>query len=221
MENEQEQEIQHEEPAATDTNKIANIMDKLKSNSKIVAVVIVLVVLGVVLFFSKSLFVVATVNGSPISRLSVIRELELQGGAQALNAIITQKLIADAAIEQGIDVSSSELDEEIKTIEDQLVAQGTTLEDALAAQGISRNTLLGQLELQKRLEKLLENKIVVTEADINTFITQNNITIPVDQTDEARAQITDQLKEQKLSNEASIFVTSLLDGANINYYINY
>ncbi|MFA5996816.1 MAG: hypothetical protein WC790_03850, partial [Candidatus Paceibacterota bacterium] len=45
-----------------------------------IGVAIILIVIS--LFFAKGLFVVATVNGSPISRLSVITELEKQGGKQ-------------------------------------------------------------------------------------------------------------------------------------------
>ena len=41
-----------------------------------VVVIIIIAVIGGLLFYYKSLFIAVTVNGSPISRLAVISELE-------------------------------------------------------------------------------------------------------------------------------------------------
>ena len=46
---------------------------------------------------SRGLFVVALVNGEPISRIEVIKALEKQGGKATLDSLVTKKLIAQEA----------------------------------------------------------------------------------------------------------------------------
>src|SRR3989344_2094033 len=67
------------------------------------------------LFIAKGIFVAATVNGSPISRLSVIQELEKQGGKQALEAIIDKKLIETELDKQKIVATKEQIEAEIDT----------------------------------------------------------------------------------------------------------
>ena len=46
-----------------------------------------------VLFLLKSVFIAAIVNGQPVWRIPLIRNLEKQGGKQVLNSLITNILI--------------------------------------------------------------------------------------------------------------------------------
>jgi hypothetical protein len=85
-----------------------------------------LVLLGAAYFF-RGVFVAAVVDGSPISRLSVIRELEKQAGQQALDRLVTQKLVDAEVIRKKIVIPSSDMDAEIKKIEDSVTKQGGLL----------------------------------------------------------------------------------------------
>ena len=119
-------------------NKPAYINLKFKKPKPLViAIGVAVVLILVALFFAKGIFVAATVNGSPISRLSVVKELEKQGGKQALGAIIDKKLIETELNKQKMSVTPAEIDEEIKKIEAQVSSQGGTLEMALAQQGMT------------------------------------------------------------------------------------
>lgn len=176
----------------------------------------------VALFFAKGLFVAATVNGSPISRLSIIRELEKQGGKQTLEAIIDQKLIDAELSKQNITATQEEIDEEMKKIEEQVAVQGITLKQALEAQGMTEEKLREQISVQKKLEKLLADKMVVTEAEIDAYIKDNGATIPKDiKMEELRVQVKEQLKQQKFQQEAQKWVSDLTANASIKYYVNY
>src|SRR3990167_8103091 len=62
---------------------------------KAAIVIGVIIVVGALAYRYKGLLVAATVNGSPISRFSVIEELEKKSGKATLDALIIQKLIAD------------------------------------------------------------------------------------------------------------------------------
>lgn len=174
------------------------------------------------LFYSKGFFIAATVNGSPISRLAVIGELEKQGGKQALEAIITERLIEAELQKNNIIVSDADIDTEIKKLEEQVASQGGTLEEALTAQGMSMEILRTQIKTQKGLEQLLADKVMVSDAELATAMESAKGSAPDGMTDEElKTAITEQLKQQKFQAEAQTWVSSLTASADIKYFVTY
>ncbi len=174
------------------------------------------------LFYSKGFFIAATVNGSPISRLAVIGELEKQGGKQALEAIITERLIEAELKKNTIVVSDADIDAEIEKLEEQVASQGGTLEEALAAQGMSMEILRTQIKTQKGLEQLLADKVTVTDEELATATESAKGSAPAGMTDEElRTAITEQLKQQKFQGEAQKWVAELTTNADIKYFVTY
>jgi len=181
---------------------------------------VTLVALG--LFFAKGLFIAATVNGNPISRLSVVRELEEHSGKQALESLIQRKLIEAELNKKGITITQEEIDIELKRIEGQVVSQGETLKDVLVAQGMTEEQLREQVAVQKKLEKLLADKTQVSDEELNAYIENNKITPPEGvKIEDFRKQLSDQLKQQKFSQEAQKWISDLTTNAKIRYYVNY
>jgi foldase protein PrsA len=176
----------------------------------------VVLVLGA-LFFSKGFFVAAIVNGSPISRLSVVQELEKQGGKQALESMINEKLIKKELEKNNIVVESSAVDTKIKEIESQVIAQGGTLEGALIEQGMTIEELKEQLQTQLKLEKVVAEKVVVTDAEVDSYITTNDIT----PSEEVKVQVKEQIRQQKFQAEAQKWIADITAKANIKYYVTY
>ncbi len=207
-------------PTETKANYVSLKFKKPKPLYIAIGVAVILIVIA--LIFAKGLFVAATVNGSPISRLSVISELEKQGGKQALEAMIDKKLIETELNKQKIDVSKEEVDAEIEKIKTQVTAQGGTLEMALAQQGLTEEKLREQITIQKKLEKLLADKVAVSEAEIDAYIKDSKATTPKDmKVEDFRKQIGEQLKQQKFQSEAQQWVSDLTTNAKIKYYVNY
>jgi foldase protein PrsA len=199
--------------------KLLFLIKKYKSKL-VIGIVLIFVITG--LFLAKGLFVVAIVNGKPISRLSVIKELEKQGGKQVLKGVIDQKIIETELDKQKITVTKEEVDEEIKKIEEQVSKQGTTLKDALAQQNMTEEKLRSEIAIQKRIEKLLIDKIAVSESEIDTYINDSKATLPKDtKPEDFRKQISLQLQQQKLQTEAQKWVSELTTNAKIKYFVNY
>jgi len=210
-----------ENQSSMEEKKSPEINPKTK-NYKLIAIVIAVAIVLVALFFAKSLLIAATVNGSPISRLSLIRELEKQGGKQALEAIIDQKLIEAELQKKGITASQEEVSEEIKNIEAQISSQGGTLLQALAMQGLTEKTLREQITIQKKLEKLLADKIVVTDEEIDAYMKDSKVPLPKDiKPEDSKKEISVQIKRQKLQQEAAKWIADLTKNAKIRYYVNY
>ena len=120
----------------------------IKMSIKTAIIIVVIIAVGALAYVYKGLFIAPTVNGSPISRLAVIQELEKSSGKKLLDSLITEKLIQDETNAKNITVSDEEINGEIKKIEDQIAAQGTTLASALAEQGMSMDDLTTQIIIQ-------------------------------------------------------------------------
>ena len=187
----------------------------------IAIVVIAIIALCALAYRYKRLVIAATVNGSTISRLTVIKELEKVSGKNVLNALIEQKLITDEALKKNITVSQEEIDAEIAKIETQLTAQGTTLDQALITEGMLKADLIKQITTQKKLEKMLADKLAVADEEITQYIKDNAIEIPAGKESEYQTQVKELLRQQKLSLEASTLVTSLKSAANIKRFVTY
>jgi len=194
---------------------------KIKISIKTAIIIVVIIALGVLAYVYKGLFIAATVNGSPISRLAIIQELEKASGKNLLDSLIIKKLVQNEANAKKIIVSNDEINEEIKKIEDQIVAQGTTLDAALAAQGMNMEDLKKQIILQKEVEKLVADKINVTDEEVAQYIKDNAISVPEGQEAMAAAQIKDELRNQKLSTEGNALIATLKSQAKIRYFVNY
>lgn len=221
----EEKEIMPELPEELAETPIS--IGKEKNKKKIVislkAIIITAIVLAVLVlaFIFKGLFVAAMIDGSPISRAAVIRELETVSGKSALDSLITEKLIRAEAKQKNVSVNTEEISAEIKKIEDQLKTQGSTLAQALTAQGMTQKTFEKQIFIQKTLEKLLADKAQVSAEEITQYIADNKIEIPAGQEESYKNQIQEELRQQKLSTEANTLISSLRAKAKINYFIKY
>ncbi len=217
--------VQPNETAAVETSTeekpiISESRKKVVSMRAIIIAVVIILVLAA-LYFYKGVFIAATVNGMPVSRLAVVQELENASGADALDAIIKQKLIDQEADKQGITVTEEEITSEFERVEKLVSDQGMTLDDALAAQGLTRNDLRGKILSQKKLEKILGDKIKVTDEDVEQYIKDNAVVVDKTKEAETKANLKGNLEEQKFAEEAARYVDELLSKADVKHWVNY
>ncbi|MDD3284745.1 MAG: SurA N-terminal domain-containing protein [Patescibacteria group bacterium] len=221
-----EEEIIKEEPTSTpeikqETEKKEHKKIAIKVNVKTIVIVVIIIVLGVLAYFSRSLFVAATVDGISISRLSLISKLEKASGKSLLDSVITEKLIQNEAKAKKIVVSDEDVNTQIKTIEDQISAQGSTINEALNTQGMSMDDLKKQIILQKQVEKLIGDKVVITEQEIAKYITDNEIEVQSGQEAMINEQVRNQLMNDKFSTEVEALISDLKAKAKIKYFVKY
>ena len=202
-----------------EVNKPTTRSLKLKRSHILIALAIFLVV--TLLFLGRNLIIAATVNGMPISRYSVVRELEKQGGKSALDSLITKQLIIQEAGKKNIVISQSEVDTELKKISENLEQQGQKLDQVLSLQGMTKDQLLEQIKLQKMLEKMV-GKVDITDKEVSDYIESNRDSLPTDQ-DEASiaANVKSSLSQQKLNTKAQEILENLRKNARINYFVQY
>jgi len=209
------------EPVNVQNQPLVADKKSIKISRKTAIIIVVIIALAVLAYIYKGIFIAATVNGSPISRLSVIEKLEKQAGKSLLDSLIDEKLIKNEVDAKKIIISADEINGEIKKIEDQVANQGGTIETALAAQGMSMDDLKTQIVLRKEMEKLLADKIIVTDQEVAQYIKDNNITVTKGQEAETNDQIKNALSSQKFSSEAQNLINDLKSKAKIQYFVNY
>jgi len=183
-----------------------------------IAAVVVLVLAGAVYLLKNQLFS-AVVNGQLVTRWQVLSKLEKQYGSQTLDSIVTRMLVEQDAAKKHIVLSQDDIDSEVKKIETQLTDQGMQLDSALAAQGMTRAEFIEEVEFRMFLEKLLEEKIAITDEEVAKFMDENKAYLAqnADST-KAAEQAREQLKNEKLSSEASTYIEELKKQASIQYF---
>jgi len=197
------------------TNKLE--IKKLEPK-KLVKPLIFLLILAFV-YLIKDEIIVASVNGRPVTRWALMRNLEKQSASAVLENMTLQMLVEQQLKKEGIQVSDEDMDAEIAKIEEQLASQGQNLDDLLKAQGLSRATVREQLALSKGMEILLSNKIVVTEEEVRAYFEENKEMIGTDvKFEDIKVDIENQLKQQKLSTEQQKWFAEIKKSAKLNYF---
>jgi len=186
---------------------------------------LVLVIVAGLIYFSGKTFFAASVNGKLISRLSVISELEKQGGKKTLDTIILKTLIDQEAKKRKISVSAKDLDAEVSKIEKNIASQGATLDSLLQQQGMTKKDLVEEIKLQLLVTKMVDNKISVTDKEIDDYLAsqkeQSSLGLGQSTQELTRDQAKLAIKQQKIQTKIQTFVADLKSKAKISYFINY
>lgn len=152
----------------------------MKNNFRVIITVVVIIALlagsvyiGVGAFRTTgSGDTVATVGSEKITKDDLYNYMVKQSGQQALDALISEKIIELEAKKNNVKVEASEIDEEIATYEE-MYGGKESLEAALASSGFDMDYLRGNIETNLMIKKILEPTIEITEAEISDYFTQN------------------------------------------------
>lgn len=180
------------------------------------------VLVALLLYRFKAYIVVATVNGEPITRVAVLTQLEKEGGKQILDNLVTNSLILQEAKKEKVTITSEEITLQINKISDNLNAQGQNLNSALAAQGMTMNDLNDQIKLQLLVQKMAGKDVTVSDKEIEDYFTQNKSSYPkTAKLADFKAEIESTLKQQKVNEAITAWVSNLKTKAKVNYFVKY
>ena len=194
---------------------------KLFKNKKVIIAAALVAVIAL-LYFAKPLFIAAIVNGKPIFRYSLTRELERLGGASTLNNIIERNIVYSEAKKLGKSVSPEEVDAELAKVEETLKGQGLTLEQALSIRGQTKEELGEQIKYQKTVEKILGDKISITDAEIADYFKNNkDLFNKTDTLEGVKEDIRKTILQQKLADEYQKWLSEIKGKAKIFYFVNF
>jgi len=190
-----------------------------KQNSYLVALGILLIALVSLIYYFKSSFIAAIVNGQPIWRTTLNKQLTKQFGEQLLESLITQTLIEQQAKTKGIIISGEKIASETAKIEEQVIAQGQTLDQILLLQGMTREELEQQLKLNLLVRELSDEPASPSAEEINSYIKDNSQMLPKDLTgDKLNKYVLDLLQNQKQDEALQTWLGNLKQGAKIQMF---
>jgi foldase protein PrsA len=177
--------------------------------------------------------VVATVNGTKITKDQLYEEMYSQGGNSLLESLITQELINQEAKKSNITVSDEDIEAEL---ERQAAASGMSVEDMMQMfmyyYGYAEEDIREMGSQQAVIRKLLSPQIEITEEMIQQYYEENTdqFTTPeqvrashilVD-TEEEALEIVNELNKgadfAALAQERSTDTASAANGGDLDYF---
>jgi hypothetical protein len=182
-----------------------------------------IVAVGIIFYNFRSQLIVATVNGQPIFRPALVKELENQAGVQVLDSLITKTVILQEARKNSISITQEAIDAQINEIEQNLLAQNQDLDEILKSRNMTRKTLTDEIRLQLMVEQLSGQEASISEDEINQALEQRKgfMPEPLEASEEAelKAQLQVQLQEQKKSEAIQTWLQKIKGEAKINYLL--
>src|SRR3990172_2801856 len=182
----------------------------------LLAIGLLLVLVGVKY---RYLFTPASINGRPIYIWTFWSAVVDGVGKQVLEQLVTERLIIEEASKQNVVVTKEEISGEVKNLEERFSQQQGGLEGFLASQGMTRVELEKQIELNLKLEKLVADKVQVTDEEVDTYYTENKESYSSVEKDEAVKQIRELLTNQKLQSAVSEYLANLRQQAQVKIYL--
>lgn len=201
--------------------KAKQVRSFMARNSVFFLALVVVLLAGVAYYF-KGYFVVATVNGRPIYRYSVVRQLEVQGGQEVLQGKITEALIREEAARRKVEVTEPEIESKVASLQSEFQAQGQDLQQILEIQGMTMDQLKKQIKIQLIVEKMFGSEVDVTEEEVNKYLEDYGDTLPEYDNEEAKLQAVRQnLEQTELVDSFQGWLQTAQSEADIKYLFNY
>ena len=195
---------------------------KISISKKHVAIFLGVVVFAVTVYAVKSLFIVAVVNNTVITRFSLDRELEKQYGQKVLQNRVTEALIMQEAKKQKISITKEELNAEMAKVEEEIKSSGQDLDTLLSAYGMTRADYEKQTNLQLLVNKLVGTSNLVTDEEIKSYYDANVSSFPKGTTLESvKEEIRAQLAQSKVSENIQTWLQDLESKAKITYFLTF
>lgn len=187
---------------------MTNILNK-KSAPFIIAAVILLIVIGVVIFKSSLLSstakseVVASINGEVITKDELYDVLVVQGGAAALDSLISDKIIDLELKKKGLEVTEKDIDTELQAM---IVEYGgeESFNQALASYGYTASDIKKNIKMNLSATKLVGADVVITDADLKTYFDENKVSFDVpEQVKASHILVADEAKAKEVKAKLS------------------
>ena len=188
---------------------------------RMLGLVIIVAAFAGLLYYLRGLFVVAIVNGKPITRYELVRDLEKNYATQELDSVITKKLIYQEAAKRNIVVTDEEVQTQIDELDTQLKSQGTSIEQYMTFNGQTLEQLKDLIKLRKTVEALMQDKLAVSEDEVQKYYDDNKATFGEQKFEEVKGQITDSLVQNKLSSEFQTWIAGVKANSKIYYLVNF
>lgn len=160
--------------------------NKPKNNKLIIAVLITAVIAGAACFgigrmtAAPAEEIVARVNGEIITEDELYESLKGQYGQDSLDQLISEKIIELELKKQNVTVSKEDTEKDLQEMIKQYGGQ-EQFDMLLANYGYSMEDFKKNIEMNLKLQKLLEPEITITEEDMKAYFNENKASFDVEE----------------------------------------
>lgn len=179
--------------------------------------------LGVVLLIllAGKYLVVAWVDNKPVTRFEYYSVMDKKFGNETRENLIVEKLFVSEAAKRNVNVTSQEVSDEIKKIEER-AGGADQLEQALQANGMTRDDLTQRIRLELLKQKMFGQAITVSDEELDKYIEENKQSLPEAITDSLSSEsaklkedLKEQLKQQKVDEDFNKWLGEVLKSSRI------
>ena len=206
----------------TSSKTSLSLGEAFSRNKKLLIIGALIILLAAGAFYYRGLFISAIVNGQPVTRGSIIKDLEKQSGQLALDKKITEMLVSQEADKKKVKVSKADIDKEVARISKQFKDQGQDLNQLLTAQGIKKSDFENDIKIQIIVQKILGDQTKVSDKEFQDFLVKNPTVISAEKDQvTAKRNLRMQLEQQKLSQKYQEWIEKLKKNAKIQQFVDY
>lgn len=185
----------------------SSVQSRLKPQH-IVALVLLVVVIGalVTIFFLQRDQAVATVNGEKITRDELFDTMYSQVGKDALDDLITRRLILQEGNTLGLSISEAEVDEEIdRIVQENFMGVIDQFNQLLEQHGVTLEAVRNDAKVNLMARKIAMNEIEISESELKEYFAENQASFNIPDEIEARHILVE-------TEEEALEVINLLNG---------
>lgn len=167
--------------------------------------------------------VLAWVDNTPITKLTLYKQLEEKYGKDFTEQLISEALILKEAEAKGVQVSETDIDAEIKKIEDQ---QGGAdkLKQAMDAQNVTMIQLRNQIKYKQMIDKSFGKDVTISDQEVNDYMEKNKEQIPpvenmqASESAKLKQQVADSLKAEKINKSFQDWLRESLQSSRVKRF---
>lgn len=198
-----------------------------KNNDKKIVLIIkllLIIALGVVVFLlvqkNRSMFIVGTVNKSPVSRLELNAKMAEKYGNQTFEEIVSERLLTENLKKYKISVSEKEVQDELTKIKAQYGGE-EQFKSAIAQFGMTEAKAFESIKQSIGLKKIIEtvNKIEIKDADISKYFTENKDSYLGKKLEDVSTEIKDILYQQEVYSLSQEWYSQVRKDAKVSSFL--
>jgi len=198
---------------------------KWNSPKTITVIILLAAVIGFLLgygVFKPNQGAVASINGQKISKQQLYDVMVKSNGEEALNSLISKKLVELETSKQKIVISDEELQNELQKYYDNYGGQAG-FNEALAANGYTLEEFKQEIVNELSIRKNLEPQITITDEELKTYFEENKTLFTAEgqeaNFEASKDEVREALLQTKLEEEYSTWIDNLYQQYSVKNYL--
>lgn len=185
---------------------------------------LLVIAIGIVVFLliqkNRSMFIVGTVNKSPIFRWELNAKMAEKYGTQTFEEIVSERLLTENLKKNNIVVTDKEVQDELAKIKLQYGGE-EQFKAAIAQFGMTEAKALASIKQSLGLKKIIEalNKIEITDDAVAKYYADNKATYGTKTLEEVKVEIKDQLLQQEIYTKSQEWYTQIRKDAKVSSFL--